>query len=164
MLVTIRKIRKDDNKRLAEIIRSSLEEYNLAIEGTVYTDPTTDALFELFQQPGSFYYVAEKGDVLLGGCGVFPTPGLPAGYAELVKLYLLPDARGKGTAKILMDHCMEAAGHLGYTHLYLESFPELHKAISLYRQAGFTSLTHPLGNSGHHACNVWMVKDLKALQ
>lgn len=163
MSITIRAIQPADNVGLAKIIRASLEEFDVPKQGTVYSDPTTDALFELFDQtPGSCYFVVEEDGVLLGGCGVYPTDGLPAGYAELVKLYLTAETRGRGIGKMLMDKCAEAAPELGYTHLYLESFPQLAKAVSLYRKAGFESLDHALGNSGHFACTIWMVARLAA--
>jgi putative acetyltransferase len=161
MAITLRPIEPQDNVELARIIRASLEEFNVPKQGTVYSDPTTDALFELFRDaPGSCYYVAEEDGVLLGGCGVYPTEGLPAGYAELVKLYLTAATRGRGTGKMLMEKSFEAAADLGYTHLYLESFPQLAKAVSLYKKSGFETIDHSLGNSGHFACNIWMVKSL----
>ena len=36
---------------LAQIIRTSLAEFGANKPGTVYFDPTTDALYELFQTP-----------------------------------------------------------------------------------------------------------------
>jgi len=163
MSITFRPIQPSDNVELAKIIRVSLEEFNVPKQGTVYSDPTTDALFQLFEQtPGSRNFIAEEDGVLLGGCGIYPTEGLPAGYAELVKLYLTSASRGKGIGKMLMNRCFEAAADLGYTHLYLESFPQLANAISLYHKIGFKSIDHALGNSGHFACNVWMVRELKS--
>lgn len=46
----IRQIKQEDNAELAGVIRNILEEHGVARPGTVYTDPTTDALFELFQE------------------------------------------------------------------------------------------------------------------
>ncbi|MES2426700.1 MAG: GNAT family N-acetyltransferase [Bacteroidota bacterium] len=161
MSITIRNIQPKDNVELARIIRESLVEFDVPKEGTVYSDPTTDQLFELFNaEPQSFYLVAEEDGVLLGGCGVYPTDGLPAGYAELVKLYLTAATRGKGIGRMLIERCFEEAAKLGYTHLYLESFPQLAKAVSLYEKSGFIVLDHALGNSGHFACTIWMVKEL----
>lgn len=158
--MNIRRIKDIDNRALARILRKSLDEFEVPKEGTVYTDPTTDNLFQLFRQPNSIYYVAEEQDEILGGCGVYPTPALPKGYAELVKFYLSPQSRGRGLGRQLLESCFEAAINLGYSHLYLESFPQFEKAIEMYQKAGFTFMDHPLGNSGHYACNIWMVKDL----
>lgn len=158
--MTIRRIQPGDNAEIARIIRSVLEEFGAARPGTVYTDPTTDDLYGLFQQNGSVYYIAEVNGKLLGGCGVFPTTGLPENYAELVKLYLLPESRGKGIGKLLMETCAEWAKQAGYTHLYLETMPELSIAVDLYERMGYHYLDAPCGVSGHHACNLWMLKEL----
>jgi putative acetyltransferase len=156
----IRPIEPNDNKPLAEVIRSVFREFKVDRPGTVYTDPTTDHLYELFQTPGSEYFVALKAGNVIGGCGFFPTDGLPDGCVELVKFFLLPEARGKGLGFTLMEKSMDAARAQGYTQMYLESFPELAKAVSMYERTGFKHINHALGNSGHHACNIWMVKDL----
>ena len=161
MPVELRNIKKEDNEELAQIIRASLVEFDVPKIGTVYSDPDTDRLFELFKEtPASCYFVAEEDGVLMGGCGVYPTPGLPAGYAELVKLYLTSATRGRGIGKLMMDKCYQAAKEMGYTHLYLESFPQLAKAVSIYEKSGFKPLDGALGNSGHFACTIWMVKEL----
>jgi len=161
MPVTLRNIKQEDNEELACIIRASLVEFDVPKIGTVYSDPDTDRLFELFEEaPASCYFVAEEDGALMGGCGIYPTPGLPAGYAELVKLYLTNATRGRGIGKMMMDKCYEAAKVMGYTHLYLESFPQLAKAVSIYEKAGFKPLDGALGNSGHFACTIWMVKEL----
>jgi putative acetyltransferase len=158
--ITIRPIEQKDNKALAEVIRSVFREFKVDRPGTVYTDPTTDHLFELFQTKGSAYFVAEENGVIVGGCGFFPTDQLPKGYCELVKFFLLPQFRGKGLGLELMQNSMNLAKQTGYSHIYLESFPELAKAVSMYDRAGFKHIDHALGNSGHHACTIWMVKEL----
>ena len=88
--VTYRNIEGKDNKELANLIRTVFREFRIDRPGTVYFDPTTDNLSELFRAPGSVYWIAEENGTMAGGCGVIPTPGLPDGCAELVKFYLLP--------------------------------------------------------------------------
>ncbi len=48
--IDITTIEPNDNPGLAEIIRSALAEFGANKPGTVYYDPTTDALFELFKR------------------------------------------------------------------------------------------------------------------
>jgi len=158
--ITFRNIKKDDNKELAGLIRSVFREFRIDRPGTVYFDPTTDNLFDLFSTDGSVYWIAEEDGSMIGGCGVFPTPGLPQGCAELVKFYLLAPWRGRGIGHALMERCFESARQLGYSQLYLESLPELEKAVSMYVKSGFRHIPHALGNSGHFGCNIWMIKDL----
>lgn len=161
MQVTIRPIDPTDNRELANIIRTALAEFGANKPGTVYFDPTTDNLYELFRQEGSAYLVAvSDSGALLGGCGIFPTEGLPAGCCELVKMYLSKAARGRGLGRQLIDIALEKARSLGYRQVYLETMPELRQAVSVYEKFGFDYLPGPLGNSGHFGCDVWMLRDL----
>ena len=158
--VALRQIEERDNGEIAELIRSVFREFRIDKPGTVYYDPTTDDLFNLFKTPGSEYWLAEENGRLLGGCGLYATPGLPDGCAELVKLYLLPECRGRGIGRMLMDRTFESARELGYRQLYLESMPELSKAIGMYEKAGFHFIPSRMGNSGHFNCDIWMLKEL----
>jgi putative acetyltransferase len=142
------------------VIRGALEEFGANKPGTVYFDPTTDALFELFNTPGSYYYIATIDNKVVGGAGIFPTENLPKGTCELVKLYLHKDSRGTGLGKQLLNTAMQWAKENGYTQVYLESMPELSKAVTIYENVGFQRINQPLGNSGHCGCDIWMVKNL----
>ncbi|WP_276484401.1 GNAT family N-acetyltransferase [Paraflavitalea pollutisoli] len=156
----IRTIEQPDNAALAVIIRQTLTEFGANHPGTVFYDSTTDALYELFQTPGSIYFVATQDDQLLGGAGIFPSDGLPAGTCELVKMYLLPQARGLGLGKLLIDRALEWARQAGYQQVYLETMPELRKAVRVYEKFGFQYLDGPLGNTGHFGCDIWMLRSL----
>lgn len=156
----IRTIQQSDNPALALIVRNTLAEFGANRPGTVYFDPTTDALYELFRKPGSIYYVALKDGFIIGGAGIYPSDGLPADTCELVKMYLLPEARGKGLGSRLIEKCLSVAREAGYKKVYLESMPELKKALSVYEKFGFEYLDHPMGNTGHYGCGLWMLKVL----
>lgn len=157
--VLIRPIAPGDAATLAGVIRNTLSEFGAAKPGTAYYDASTDHLPELFATtPRSAYFVAELNGEVLGGGGIFPTAGLPADTVELVKLYLLPAARGLGVGKALIQRCLDAARAAGYARVYLETTGELTQAIPLYERLGFTYLTTPLGDSGHFGCQIWMIR------
>ena len=156
----IRNIALNDNEAIAKVIRVALTEFGANKPGTVFYDSTTDHLFELFQIPGAIYYIAELNGNLVGGAGIYPTEGLPDKTCELVKLYLHKDARGIGLGKQLLLKSMQWAKENGYEQVYLESMPELSKAVSIYENVGFKKIHHALGNSGHDGCDIWMIKDL----
>lgn len=160
MNINLRKIRLQDNAVLAEIIRNCFHDFNAPTSGTVYEDPTTDNLFDLFHKEGSILWVAEENETILGCCGIYPTEGLPEKHAELVKFYLSKEARGKGVGKLLMEKSIESAKELGYRNIYLESLPAFSNAVRIYEKLNFTHLDCALGNSGHTGCNIWMVKKL----
>lgn len=158
--MTIRKIRRDDNPKLAKMIREVFEEFDAPRLGTVYSDPTTNDLHDLFQKPGSVLWVTEVNGLAVGCCGIYPTEGLGQGTCELVKFYLAGSIRGHGSGKSLMQRSIESARELGYSKIYLESLPHFSRAIGMYDRLGFERLAVPLGQSGHTGCSIWMLKEL----
>ena len=156
----IRDLKPGDNMAIASVIRETLTEFGANRPGTVYFDPTTDDLFSLFQKKGSYYQVALIDDVLVGGGGIYPSDGLPENTCELVKMYLLPSARGLGLGKKMIAACLENAKQLGYQQVYLETMPELKDALKTYEKFGFSYLDGPLGNTGHFGCALWMIKKI----
>jgi putative acetyltransferase len=158
----VRNIRKEDEPALASIVRRTLEEFGAVKPNTVYYDKTTDALFEYFNKEGAFYFIVEMDGQPVGGGGIYPTDELPAGTCELVKMYLLPRARGSGIGKMILSKCEQKARELGYNMIYLESMPELKPALKMYEQAGYQYIKGAMGNSGHGGCSIWMTKKLDA--
>ncbi|MEO8710613.1 MAG: GNAT family N-acetyltransferase [Parafilimonas sp.] len=161
--IITRQVVKADNKPIAKLIRDVFDEYNAPYYGTVYSDPTTDDLYTLFQTKHSVLWVAQLENKILGCCGIYPTTGLPENCAELAKFYVLKEARGKGVGKQLMQCCFHSAKEMGYKKLYIESLPKFSQAVAMYEKYGFIRLDKPLGNSGHTSCNIWMLKELNFL-
>ncbi len=158
--IEIRNIRETDNPALAKIIRSVLEEFNAAIEGTAYTDAETFAMFEAYQDKRSVYYIALLNGEIVAGCGIHQLKGEDKSICELQKMYMDPKARGKKIGKSLILKCLDFAKETGYKQCYLETFPNMTAAISLYGKNGFKRIKRSLGNTCHYSCNVWMIKDL----
>ena len=158
--ILIRSIQPSDNPYLSKIVKDTLAEFGANHPGTVYYDATTDALYELFQTKGAGYFVAELDEQIVGGGGIYPTDGLPADTCELVKMYLLPQARGTGLGRTLIEKSLAFAKETGYKQVYLESMPELKQALKVYAKFGFEYLKGPMGNSGHTGCSLWMLRSL----
>lgn len=153
-------IRPEDNPAIAKIVKDTLAEFGANHPGTVYYDDSTNHLYEVFREPRSVYYVARHNDKILGGAGIFPSPGLQEDTCELVKMYLLPEARGLGLGKLLIERSLAFAREAGYKNVYLETMPELKKALDVYAKFGFQYLDKQMGNTGHFGCNLWMLKIL----
>ena len=157
----VRKVQRSDNSSLAEIIRDAFVEFDAPRTGTVYSEPTTDKLYQLFHnQKDAVLFVAENKTEVLGCCGIYPTKGLESDTAELVKFYLSKASRGKGIGKQLFEQSIEAAKQMGYKKLYIESQPKFNTALGLYEKYNFNYLDQPLGDSGHGNCDIWMLKNL----
>lgn len=158
--IEIRTIQKKDNDSLSKIIKSTLEEFNAAIDGTAYTDSETDAMFEAYTKDKSIYYVALLDNKIVAGCGINPLQNGEKEICELQKMYMALNARGKKIGKNLLFKCLDFAKKAGYQQIYLETFPNMTSAIALYKKTGFYNIYHSLGNTCHYSCNVWMLKDL----
>ena len=159
-MIQIRTIQPEDNRQLAQIIRATLTEFGANHPGTVFYDSTTDSLYELFRKELSAYFIAEADGKIVGGGGIYPTIGLPEKTCELVKMYLLPEARGKGLGRLIIEKCLQTAKEFGFEQIYIESMPELNLALKIYERFGFKYLPAPLGNSGHFGCELWMIRKL----
>jgi putative acetyltransferase len=159
-VIIIHQISKADNPKVAKMIRAVFDEYGAKTKGTVYTDLTTDALFELFQVDNAVFFLAEENGLIKGCCGIYPTIGLPKACAELVKYYVAGDVRGTGVGRQLYETCEAYAIEQGYENLYIESTPDFKNAVRIYEKIGYKMLDKPLGNSGHFGCDIWMLKKL----
>ena len=158
--INIRTIKREDDKELSHIVKDTLAEFGANKPGTVYYDPTTDHLSEVFKKSRSIYYVAELDGTVVGGGGIYPSDGLDEDTCELVKMYLRPKARGIGLGRLLIDKCIAFAVEAGYKQIYLETMPELKQALKTYEKFGFEYINQPMGNTGHFGCDLWMLKKL----
>lgn len=158
----IRTIQIQDNPSIAQVIREVSKEFGLAPEsGFAVADPILDDLYQVYAQPNAQYWVIEDANGrVVGGGGLSPLQG-DATILEIQKMYFLPELRGLGVAKKILEKCFEFAQQQGFQSCYLETTQDLWQAIKLYEKLGFKHLSQPKGNTGHsHVCEVWMLKTL----
>ncbi|WP_374527402.1 GNAT family N-acetyltransferase [Acinetobacter sp.] len=156
----IRSLQEKDNAAIAQIIREVSKEFGLAAEsGFAVADPILDNLYQVYHQPNAHYWVIanEQGEIL-GGGGLSPLMG-DTETLEIQKMYFLPEIRGLGFAKQILDQCFAFSLAQGYRSCYLETTASLWQAVKLYEKLGFQHLAEPKGHTGHsHACEIWMEK------
>ncbi|CAK8053953.1 GNAT family N-acetyltransferase [Eupransor demetentiae] len=160
-MVAIRTIQASDNAKMKTIIQSSLMANDLAIKGTAYFDPQLDYLSKYYDaEKYRHYFVAvDDSGELLGGAGVGEYD-LDKKIAEFQKLYLSPNARGKGLSYQLLDKTVEFAQKEGYEQLYLETHHNLAPAIHIYEKYGFKALERPIKAGEHSAMDKFYILDL----
>ncbi|MET3045210.1 GNAT family N-acetyltransferase [Flavobacterium covae] len=156
----IRLIRKEDNREVAALIRIVLEEYKAPKEGTAYEDPQLDVMFETYQKIQSAYFILELSGKIVGCAGIAPLKNATTEVCELQKMYFLSSVRGKGWGTQMMKICLDKAKEMGFEKCYLETLTTMEKAQRLYLKSGFIYLSEPMGNTGHSACPIWMLKEL----
>ena len=158
--VMVRSLQQQDNTAVANVIRQVSYENGLTEDkGYGVADPTLEDMFNVYNNERSQYWVIELDGKVVGGGGFAPLAGMPE-VCELQKMYFLPETRGKGLAKRLVNMSMEKAKELGYQHMYLETTECLNAAVKLYEKLGFEHLDSAWGETGHDACEVVMAKTL----
>ena len=157
---TIRPIQKKDNVSIAKVIRTVLIEHGVPKVGTAYADKALDEMFETYQKERATYFVVEENGTLIGGAGVAPLDNYEGNVCELQKMYFLKEARGRGIGKAMIKLCLLEARKYGFESCYLETMPNMENAQKLYQFAGFDYIDGPMGDTGHHACPVHMIKPL----
>ena len=156
----LRPLTKADNSQVADVIRKVSAEYGLtADKGYGVADPTLDDMYSVYDQQGAAYWVVEYQGEIVGGGGFAPLAGEP-NVCELQKMYFLPQTRGHGLAKRIVALSLQLAKQFGYQQCYLETTECLREAVGLYEKLGFEHLDAPLGQTGHDACEVVMLKTL----
>lgn len=155
----IRPIRQQDNAAVEQVIRSCLIEFGANHEGTAWADPDLGRFSFVYQSEGNRYWVAEdENGKIVAGAGIGALPGA-AGVCELQKMYCLPEARGTGLSRRLMEQALTYAAQF-YQRCYLETLPNMIAAQKLYEKFGFQRINEPLVQTEHFACDVRYVKDL----
>jgi DNA-binding MarR family transcriptional regulator/GNAT superfamily N-acetyltransferase len=142
-LSKVRSILSEAQKPAVRIVRLSesnadasrlLEEYYEA--ASVIQRDTPEAIQQIIGDASSGIWVAylrEKavGCVMLRRLSSIPFAG------ECKRLYVRPEARGKGIADALLDAQEEFARSKGLEWIYLDSYDDLKAAIALYRKRGY---------------------------
>ena len=156
----IRPINESDNKHIAIILREVLIEMNIPRKGSAYEDPEIDNMYESYQSNRSIYFVGEEKNEILGGAGINQLKNGEINICELQKMYFHKSIRGRGIGDKMIELCLEFALESNYKKCYIETMPNMVNAQKLYIKKGFKYIDNPLGNTGHTACPVWMLKNL----
>jgi putative acetyltransferase len=85
--------------------------------------------------PGGAFLVARL-DGRAVGCGAVRVSSV-AGVAEVKRMYVRPELRGRGISRLLLAALEQAARDLGYRAVRLETGDPQHEAVALYESSGY---------------------------
>lgn len=157
--IVLRRNKPKDDEQIEKLIRSCLIEFDGQREGTAWFDPFLGQFSKVYNKKDNAYWVAvDKNDNVLAGIGIGPVPGAP-GICELQKMYAYQEVRGSGLAQIMLDTALNFAKE-HYEQCYLESFENMKRAHAFYEKNGFEYIDNFVGDTGHHACEIKMIKKL----
>jgi len=132
----IRPVRAEDVTEVIRVVTSTLAEFGLTFGEGSKTDEELMHLPSSYAGHGGAFWVAvDANHRILGTCGVFPV-GLPGDF-ELRKMYVLPEARGTGAGRLLLDESVTWARVHGGTRLVLDTTERMERAIAFYERHGF---------------------------
>jgi ribosomal protein S18 acetylase RimI-like enzyme len=100
-------------------------------------DAELDGLPGDYAPPRGALFVAADGDRLVGMIGLRPMGGE---ICEMKRLFVRPEARGRGLAKQLIARLLDEARRLDYSEIRLDTLPMMGDAQSLYVALGFEDI------------------------
>jgi putative acetyltransferase len=157
--LTLRRVRPEDDADLARIIRSGMAEFGICGAG-LDGDAEVASISSAYAPPRAAYFVVESSGRVLGGGGIGPIADQPEEICELRKMYLVPEARGLGAGRRLLETCLDFARQVGYRTCYLATLERMTRARRLYAGFGFDRADRELPGSAYLGCDTWYERKL----
>lgn len=131
--ISIRPWQKSDAAACQQLIVKVLKEYKLTPEPDGVDADVLD-VERHYRLGGGEFYVVTNGEYVIGTMGF---TRIDDGTCELRKMYLLPEARGLGLGRRLLELAESQAAKAGFSVMQLETASVLKEAIALYERNGY---------------------------
>lgn len=129
----LRDYRPGDEDSVFQIVKCVLAEYGLSTNSEV-TDADLRDIRQSYLSNGGAFRILESDGRIVGSYGLYATS---VQSCELRKMYLLPELRGQGFGRIMMDDAVRKAKALKFKEMTLETNSCLQEAGELYKKYGF---------------------------
>lgn len=138
--VTIRSATNHDKDDIIALVFSVLSEFNLPCDPESKDADLYDVESNYIQPGGLFEVLEDHQGNLIGTVGLCP---IDDETCELRKMYFVPEVRGLGLGRHILERMIANARQLGFTTMQLETVGVLKAAVHLYISAGFVPIdTH----------------------
>lgn len=135
----VRDWNQSDRALAAAVIGSVLVEYGLGWE-PLGADRDVLEIETYYLAAGGEFWVVESQGQIVGTAGYYPFHrGEKA--VEVRKMYLLPQLRGLGLGKFLLQELEKAIAAKGFQQIWIETASVLIEAIKLYESSGYQPAT-----------------------
>lgn len=136
----IRDARPGDESAIQDVVFAVLREYGLNPDPDGTDADLRDLQSFYINRAGTFRIVTDGAGIIVGCGGLLPAG---TGDVELRKMYLLPQARGQGLGRRLLEDLIATARAQGHARVVLDTASVLKQAIGLYRKYGFQPFENP---------------------
>ncbi len=117
----------------AEHIRNLLAAFDAHLTSLFPPDADYGLAVDELQSPNVRFVFVEDGDAVIG-CGALR---LDQDYAEIKRMYVVPERRQAGVGREILAHLERAAASAGRPVVRLETSVAQPEAIALYERAGY---------------------------
>jgi GNAT superfamily N-acetyltransferase len=121
-----------DSPDVTALVDAQQAEMRGLYEGEADIGPTREAA--MFVPPDGEFLVVRDGGRAIGCGGVCR---FDESRAELKRMYVVPEARGRGLGRLLLVELEAEARRLGYDGIVLETGDRQTEALGLYTSAGY---------------------------
>lgn len=135
----IRSWQPSDRQAAAEVIRSVLAEYGIGWE-LGGADRDVYEVETAYLQVGGAFWVVEKQGQVVGTAAFYPVKR-GVGTVEIRKMYLLPQVRGQGLGRWLLQRLEQEIAVQGFREVWIETASVLKEAVKLYESSGYLPAT-----------------------
>ncbi len=132
--LTFRPASNDDLKPIVKLVFGVLREFGLQPDSGGTDADLQDIEANYLQRGGLFEVIEDRDGNLLGSVGVFP---IDENICELRKMYFVPEIRGLGLGRHVLQRAVNQAKELGFRRMVLETSSKLPAAQRLYVRFGF---------------------------
>lgn len=131
---------------IKQLMQKTFEEFNLCLDDKIYLDIEN---LDTAYRDGFFGILQDEEKENVGTFGLFK---IDDHTAEIRKMYLLPQARGKGYGQWMLNFLLEKARTLNYQTVILETTTAFEEAIKLYEKHGFKPTKKTKGSGCSSSC------------
>ena len=132
--LNIRTASNEDIASIKKLVFGVLEEFDLLPDPETTDADLNDIEGNYLGRGGLFELIEDRQGSLKGTVGVFP---VDSNICELRKMYFVPEIRGSGLGKFILQRVINRAKELGFARMVLETSSKLPAAKRLYEGFGF---------------------------
>ena len=134
----IRDWQPEDRSAAAEVIARVLEEYGLPWQPEL-ADHDVIEVESAYLETGGEFWVVEQNSTIVGTAAYQPIDRRQ-NVVEIRKMYLLPEVRGQGLGKYLLQQLEKAIVIKDYQEILIETASVLKEAVILYESNGYQAI------------------------